>query len=226
MSCAISRRFPPDRSVRVRFPPYLAHLAAYGWTSTWRIRRLRGDRAEKARALTASGSVVGIFWHQSLLMAAAAHHHRKVAALTSRSHDGGIMSAHLNRIGIRTVRGSSRSGATQAARELMRAIEDGWMIATACDGPTGPIFVPKSGPLEIARRHRVPVVPMGFAALGHWDIPYAWDRFRLPWPGTRVSVVYGEPIMYPPEEPDAEELQRRVAEVTERLWELEREAGR
>jgi lysophospholipid acyltransferase (LPLAT)-like uncharacterized protein len=98
------------------------------------------------------------------------------------------------------------------------------MIATACDGPTGPIFRPKVGPLEIARRYRVPVVPMGFGALGHWDITPAWDRFRMPWLGTRIACAYGEPIMYPPEQPDAAELERRVDTVSARLWELERDA--
>ncbi len=210
--------------MKIRVPGVLVHYLAYGWTSTWRITRLNEDRAERAQRIAPGGAVVGIFWHQSLLMAAACHHHRHVAALTSRSQDGGIMSAHLNRIGIRTVRGSSRRGATEAAKELMRAIEDGWMIATACDGPTGPIFRPKAGPLEIARRHQVPLVPMGFGALGRWDITPAWDHFRMPWPGTRIAVNYGEPILFPPGEPDDAEMERRITDVTARLWELEREA--
>lgn len=210
--------------MKIRVPGVAVHYLAYGWTSTWRITRLHEERAEAAQRIAPGGAVVGIFWHQSLLMAAACHHHRHVAALTSRSADGGIMAAHLNRVGIRTVRGSSRRGGTEAAKELMRAIEDGWMIATACDGPTGPIFRPKAGPLEIARRHRVPLVPMGFGALGSWDITPAWDRFRMPWPGTRIACAYGEPIVFPPEDPDPAELERRIAEVTARLWTLEREA--
>jgi lysophospholipid acyltransferase (LPLAT)-like uncharacterized protein len=210
--------------MRIRVPGLAVHWLAYGWTSTWRIARLHEERVAAAQACAPGGAVVGIFWHQSLLMAAACHHHRHVAALTSRSQDGGIMAAHLNRIGIRTVRGSSRRGGAEAARELMRAIDDGWMIATACDGPTGPIFRPKAGPLEIARRHGVALLPMGFGALGHWDITPAWDRFRLGWPGTRVAVAYGEPLLFPAAEPDAAELDRRIADVTARLWALEREA--
>lgn len=210
--------------MRIRVPGGLVHWLAYGWTSTWRITRLHEARAEAAQRLAPGGAVVGIFWHQSLLLAAACHHHRHVAALTSRSQDGGIMAAHLNRIGIRTVRGSSHRGGTEAAKELMRAIEDGWMIATACDGPTGPIFRPKAGPLEIARRHRVPLLPIGFGAGGFLDITAAWDRFRLPHPGTRVACAYGEPIMFPPEEPDRAELERRIDDVAARLWELERTA--
>jgi lysophospholipid acyltransferase (LPLAT)-like uncharacterized protein len=210
--------------MKLRVPPLLAHGVALGWTSTWRLLRLNEHRAQQAQRMHPQGAVLGTFWHQSLLMAAACHHHRHVAALTSRSHDGSIMSAHLNGIGIRTVRGSSRRGGTEAARELMRAVEEGWMIATACDGPIGPIFRPKSGPIEIARRHRVPLIPMGFGASGWWDIAPAWDRFRLPWLGARVACAYGEPVMYPPEAPDAAELARRVDDLAERLWAAQREA--
>lgn len=211
--------------MKLRIPGVAVHWLAYAWTSTWPIIRLHEDRAERAQRLHPRGAVVGIFWHQSLLLAAASHHHRHVAALTSRSHDGGVMSAHLNRIGIRTVRGSSSRGGAEAAKELMRAIDDGWMIATACDGPRGPIFVPKAGPLEIARRHRVPLVPMGFAARRFWDLP-AWDRFRLPWPGARIAVAYGEPILYPPEEPDAATLARWIGEAAAAMHALEAEAMR
>jgi len=210
--------------MKIPVPGLAVHALALGWTSTWRLTRLHEERIDRARSLSPTTSVVGVFWHQSLLMASACHHHRHVAALVSRSQDGALIDAHLTRIGIRTVRGSSRRGAAEGARELMRAIQDGWMIATPCDGPTGPIFRPKSGLLEIARRNRIPVLPMGFAAQGHWDIPIAWDRFRIPWLGTRVACAYGEPIMYPPEQPDAAELARRIDEAAARIQALEREA--
>lgn len=210
--------------MRIRVPGVLVHHLAYGLSSTWAITRLHEERAEAAQRLVASGAAVGVFWHQSLFMAAACHHHRHVAALASRSADGGLVAEHLRRIGIRTVRGSSRNGAAVAARELMRAIEDGWMIALACDGPKGPIFVPKTGAPEMARRHQVPLVPIGFGANRFSDVTPAWDRFRVPWPGTRIACVYGEPIMYPPAEPDPDEMQRRLAELAVRLNALEHEA--
>lgn len=210
--------------MKIRIPGIAVHWLAYGWTSTWRITRLHEERLAAAQALAPGGAMVGLFWHQSLLMAAACHHHRHVAALTSLGQDGGLVAAHLNRIGIRTVRGSSRRGGSAGAKELMRAIADGWMIALACDGPKGPAFRPKAGSVEIGRRHGVALLPIGFGALNHWDISPAWDRFRLPWPATRVAVAYGEPIFYPPAAPDAAELERRVSEVTARICALEREA--
>ena len=209
--------------MKIPIPGLAVHAVALAWTSTWRITRLHEERIAQAQAL-GGGSLVGILWHQSLLLAAACHHHRRAAALVSRSQDGELIAAHLERIGIRTVRGSSRRGAAEGAKELMRAIRDGYMITTPCDGPTGPIYRPKAGLLDIARRYRIPVMAMGYGALDHWDIPMAWDRFRLPWPGTRVAVAYGEPIMYPPEEPDQAELARRIDEAAENLKRLESEA--
>jgi lysophospholipid acyltransferase (LPLAT)-like uncharacterized protein len=67
---------------------------------------------------------------------------------------------------------------------------------------------------------------MAFAPLHAWEFSKAWDAFRLPWPGTRVAVIYGEPVMYPPEDPDADEIARRCREASERLDALEQRALR
>jgi lysophospholipid acyltransferase (LPLAT)-like uncharacterized protein len=210
--------------MRIRIPGLLVHGVAAGWTATWRISRLHEERLARARAMSPTGSVVGVFWHQSLLAATAVHHHARVAALVSRAADGGLIAAHLERVGIRVVRGSSRQGGAAGAKELMRAVADGWAIATPCDGPTGPAFRVKPGMLEIARRHGVPLIPFGLGAGRCWEFARAWDRFRLPWPGTRVAVAYGEPIIFPPAEPGEAELAERCAAVGERLQALEREA--
>lgn len=210
--------------MRIVPPPLAIHLAALAWTGSWRIAYHGEDRVERARAMTASGAMLAVFWHQSLLMAGAAHHHRGVAALISRSTDGGMLAAHLSRVGIGLVRGSSSSGAAQAAREVMRAVDQGRIIATGCDGPRGPRMRPKPGFVEIARRHRVPLLPLGFGASRSWEVPRAWDRLRIPWPGARISVVYGEPVLYPPEDPDPAELARRCDAVAAAINALEREA--
>lgn len=211
--------------MRIRVPGPLIHAVALGWTSTWRIVRHGRENLDRARAIAPHGGFVGALWHRSLLMAAASHHHQKVAALASRSGDGALIAEHLLRVGIRVVRGSSHRGAVQATRELSEALAEGWALALACDGPKGPPRIPKAGAVDLARRHGAPILPFGCAAARCWELP-TWDSFRLPWPGTRIGVVYGEPIVFPPDEPDAEELARRTAQVAAAIDACEAAAAR
>lgn len=211
--------------MKLRPPGLLIHAAILGWTSTWRIRRVGWDNIEKARAMSPHGGFTACHWHRSLTMAAAAHHHRHVAALISRSGDGAILAEHLERIGIRVVRGSSHRGAVQAVRELSVAIDEGWILATGCDGPKGPPRQAKAGMAEIARRHGVPLVPFGFACARCWELS-TWDRMRVPWPGTRIGVVYGEPMVFPPEELDAAAMTERLARISAAIDACENAAER
>lgn len=211
--------------MKLRPPGLLIHAAILGWTSTWRIVRAGEENAERARRLSPHGGFATCFWHRSLAMAAAAHHHRKVAALISRSGDGAILSEHLERVGIRVVRGSSHRGAVQAVREMSLAIDEGWILATGCDGPKGPPRRAKAGMAEIARRHRVPLVPFGFACGRTWHLG-TWDRMRVPWPGTRIAVAYGEPMVFPEAEPDEAGMAARLDAISAAIDACEARAAR
>ncbi|MEK7413661.1 MAG: DUF374 domain-containing protein [Planctomycetota bacterium] len=212
--------------MKIQPPGLLVHLFALGWTSTWKIERRCTENLEAARRIDPRGTLVGVFWHQHLLLAAAAHHHQHVAAIASQHGDGELIAAHLERVGIRTVRGSSTRGGVSAARGLSRAVEEGWMLALAPDGPRGPAHVIKPGAIEIAHRNHIPLLPFGFAASRAWEFSRSWDRFCLPWPGTRIAVVYGEPVLYPAGDIDRAEVTRRCEDMAKRISAAETAARR
>jgi lysophospholipid acyltransferase (LPLAT)-like uncharacterized protein len=212
--------------MRLTPSPWLVHQLIWGLTRTLNIHTFGVENARVASHLSSTGTFVACHWHQSLLMTLAPHHHMRVATLVSRSRDGQITADYLDSIGMRTVRGSSSRGAAAGVLELMRALSDGYHIVLNLDGPRGPYKRVKNGAIEIARRCRVPLLPIAARANRELSLTSSWDRFRVPMPGSHLYVCYGAPIMYPPEEPDEETLDQRRRDLACVMHDLEAEAAR
>jgi lysophospholipid acyltransferase (LPLAT)-like uncharacterized protein len=211
--------------MKIRPPAGLIHAVAAGLMGSLRYHHFGVANLRAARRLSPTGAGVFCLWHQSLIPIIGPHGGMKIAALASLSGDGAIIADILTRMGYRTVRGSSARGGARAAKELMSAIEDGWLLAITCDGPRGPYKQPKSGPVELARRFGLPLVPVAARATRELTFKRSWDRFRVPLPLSHVAVVYGEPVVFPTDEPDPAEIERRRVELGRRLDVLEARAS-
>jgi lysophospholipid acyltransferase (LPLAT)-like uncharacterized protein len=77
---------------------------------------------------------------------------------------------------------------------VVRRLKAGEDAAFALDGPKGPRFFVSPGARAAARLANGVLVPMGSAAPRGFTLEKAWDRFRIPWPFTRVAVALGEPL--------------------------------
>ncbi|GDY13249.1 hypothetical protein LBMAG53_21270 [Planctomycetota bacterium] len=207
--------------MKIRPPPDLVHWVLNTLTDSWTYHVFGGQHVIDAIRMSPTGSVVCCLWHQSLPHVVGAHPRSlKIAALVSLSGDGAIIADHMHRIGIRTVRGSSARGAVRAVRELTECIDDGWLLAITVDGPKGPRKIPKSGAIELARRHGLPLVPIAARASREMFFR-SWDRFRLPLPRAHIAMIYGKPICYPSAEPSADELESRRRELARQIGLLE-----
>lgn len=216
---------PPQAAMRLRPPPGLVHCLGQGLTATLRYRAEGGEHLRAAAAASPTKSVIFCLWHQHLLLVIGKHRASRIAALTSLSNDGTIMAEYINRLGLRAIRGSSSRGGLKAARELITAISDGWHGAITVDGPRGPYKEVKPGPFEIARRSGAPIVPVVARASLDLSFKRAWDRFRAPLPGARVSLIYGAPIVIPREYPTPEQLAAYRVVLGQRLHDLESRAA-
>ncbi len=165
------------------FPPAAALWRA--WTATLRL----APRAPRSRP----GPVVYACLHRDILPAILYVAPVRPVLLVSRSRDGDLLVRCLGeRYGY--VRGSTGKAGGAALRGLLAALAEGRSVGIAVDGPRGPFGVVQEGVLSLARLSGRPVVPLR-ARPGRHTALATWDRTVVPWPGTRVRLEEGEPIV-------------------------------
>jgi tetraacyldisaccharide 4'-kinase len=170
-----------------------------GLGKTWRLQWQGREHLESARRDSPGGNVIFAFWHNSLAILAHTHRHRDVHVLVSQHRDGELIAQVVAGMGFGLVRGSSRRGGLQALFGLAREIERGRDVAITVDGPIGPRYSVQPGIILLARRTGRPVVPVLVSAKPCSELP-TWDALRLPHPGARLRLRYGEPLWVGPSE--------------------------
>ena len=186
--------------------------------STWRYRVSGEEHVATARAH--GRTVVWAFWHGRMLPLSYAYRGRSIQVLASQHRDGELMGRIIHRLGFGHVRGSSTRGGARAILELVAKLEEGYDLGLTVDGPLGPKHVFKAGPLEIGKLSGCAVVPVAVSSKRHWVFT-SWDAFELPWPFTRVSVLFGRPQIVS-RDANLEEIERARGEIEKTLRQLTR----
>jgi lysophospholipid acyltransferase (LPLAT)-like uncharacterized protein len=145
--------------------------------------------------------VIGSFWHRCVFPAAYAWRHLKFRVMTSRSFDGEYIARIIQKLGFVAVRGSSSRGAVSGLLALQREIENGFTVAFTIDGPRGPCYVAKPGPVLLAKLTGVPIVPFYIALEDPWTLN-TWDRFMIPRPFSRALMRVALNLQVPPDAGD------------------------
>ena len=152
------------------------------------------------------------FWHQTIFLAMWWWRHRGVIAMTSANFDGQILGRALARLGFGSTHGSSSRGGLGGLSVLAKQLAQGHDVAFAADGPRGPRFVAKPGPVILARKSHNPIVAFHVFAEHAHIFEKAWDRFQLPHPFSRVVLVIGRPIEVP-EKPGRHTIANKQADL-------------
>ena len=152
-------------------------------------------------------------WHNNGLMGVydMRRYRKRISLSVSRSKDGDDSDWVQKRFGYGTARGSTSTGATGLLREILRKLSNGEVVVVTPDGPRGPRYVLQGGIVALARKKKVPIVPMCWSAPRRWEFS-SWDRLRLPKPFSRIYVFVGTPIYIDPEAEDESE-RRRVERI-------------
>jgi hypothetical protein len=196
-------------------------LAAVALRLLVRTLRISRDDAPARELWRAGTPAIFAVWHSRVLLLPALYGGRRIRVLASRSRDGELLARLLARFGLGVVRGSSSRGGHEAMRLLARSLREGWDVVVAPDGPRGPAEVAKAGVVALAARTGAPIVPLAVSASSEWRAR-SWDGFRVPRPGARVVVRFGEPLRVGPDADDRGEGARRELEA--RLQALARAA--
>jgi lysophospholipid acyltransferase (LPLAT)-like uncharacterized protein len=168
----------------------LGTLLIRALASTWRLRITNDDYYRPLRAR--QQPFIFAFWHGHMLPLLWIHRNEGVPIVISSHRDGEIIAQIAERLGYRSIRGSSSRNAARALIGMVRELEGGAEVAVTPDGPRGPARKFASGALVAAQRSGAPIMGIGVAASRAWRLK-SWDRFMIPKPFSIVRVVYAVP---------------------------------
>lgn len=153
------------------------------------------------------------FWHQCALPALLCFRGKlRCSVLVSQSFDGELIARTIERFGFDAVRGSSSREGAAGLIGLKRAIEAGFIAVFTADGPRGPRYQTKIGPVKLAQTMQMPVGCIYALPKRAW-VANSWDGFLIPKPFSRVAVSWVHKVAAPPVAAEAEELEASRLEI-------------
>ena len=147
------------------------------------------------------------FWHACMIPAMYLWRDRQVRVMSSDSFDGEYTGRIMQRFGFVKVRGSSSRFAVRALLGMKNALAEGWVAAFTLDGPRGPRYVAKPGPVLLAGSTGAPMVAFHIALNDAWVLN-TWDQLMIPKPFSKALMRVSRRMPVPP---DASDLQKQQA---------------
>jgi lysophospholipid acyltransferase (LPLAT)-like uncharacterized protein len=158
------------------------------------------------------------FWHNRIFLGTYYFRDRGIVVVTSQSFDGEYIARFIQRFGYGAVRGSSTRGGVGALIEAIKAMKRGLAAGFTVDGPKGPRYEAKSGPVVLAKKTGNPMMPFTVDAEKFWTVK-SWDKLQIPKPFTRAKIVITEPI-YVPSDASDEVMEKKRSELQQALDKL------
>jgi lysophospholipid acyltransferase (LPLAT)-like uncharacterized protein len=174
--------------------------------------RFEIEGQENLEAVESGGRLpIYTFWHDRILLATYFFRGLGIVVLTSKSFDGEYIARFIQRFGYGAIRGSSSRGGSRALVEMIKKMRGGLAMAFTADGPRGPRYEVKAGPIILAKKTGNPVVPFVIEPKRRRTAG-SWDRMQIPWPFGPARVLIGEPI-YVDGDADEAQVALKTAEV-------------
>jgi hypothetical protein len=186
-------------------------LAAIGAT-------LRFEVIAEEGAIPATPPARGIFcfWHRCTLPCGWYFRKFRCSILISQSFDGELIARTLALLGYNSVRGSSSRGGFAGLLNLQGVLEGGLPVVFTADGPRGPIYQTKIGPVKLAQMTGESMGSFYLLPERAWVLN-SWDLFLIPKPFSRVVVSWARSIGAPSADAGAPSLELKRQELNEAL---------
>jgi len=156
---------------------------------TWRFETIAEEGAMPLPFGAGAGAEIFCFWHQCVLPCTFYFRRTGATIIVSQSFDGELIARTLELFGYKTVRGSSSRGAREGLLGLKNVIESGHPAIFTADGPRGPIYQTKTGPIKLAALTGARIGAFHLQPHRAWSL-HSWDRFLVPMPFTRIAVSW------------------------------------
>jgi lysophospholipid acyltransferase (LPLAT)-like uncharacterized protein len=201
MPAAPATTSEPEQGFTLRQRLALWFITAAGWL----LVRLIGPTLRYTISIEEGGPesawvcpVVYVFWHRCVIPALYWYRGKDIAVMTSSSFDGEYIARIIEKFGYRAIRGSSTRGGVRALLGMHTETEQGRAVAFTIDGPRGPRYVAKPGPVLLARNVKLPVIAFYCAVERAWVLN-SWDQFMIPKPFSRVVLRVSRAVNVPAE---------------------------
>jgi lysophospholipid acyltransferase (LPLAT)-like uncharacterized protein len=156
------------------------------------------------------------FWHRVIIPIAWYGRNRGIVIMNTTAFDGQWTRKVIEWLGFGTAQGSSSRGGLRGLNEMAKRIEEGVDCGFTIDGPRGPRYVAKVGPVLLARMTGAPIVLFHVGVERGTTFKKTWDHFLLPGLFTRAVILGAKPI-YVPKDADPETIQAKHAEMQRAL---------
>jgi lysophospholipid acyltransferase (LPLAT)-like uncharacterized protein len=179
---------------------------------------LRFEVIAEEGAIPATPPAKGIFcfWHRCTLPCGWYFRKFRCSILISQSFDGELIARTLGLLGYGSVRGSSSRGGAAGLLALKGILESGLPVVFTADGPRGPIYQTKMGPVKLAQMTGEAMCSFYLLPERAW-VMRSWDRFLIPKPFSRVAVSWARAVAAPGPDDSSEILEARRQELNEAL---------
>lgn len=168
--------------------------------------------------------VIYSFWHRAVFASAWLWRRIGIAVMVSRSFDGEYIARTIEKLGFVAMRGSSSRGGATALLGLKGELERGNLVVFTIDGPRGPKYVAKPGPVALSRMTGSPMAAFYVALSDAWVLN-TWDALMIPKPFSKVLVRFSARMPVPADADDAQltELHRELQAALERVTQFAEE---
>ena len=136
------------------------------------------------------------FWHSQLMMIGFAWEKKQNVNILASSHSdgrfGAIVGKYFNLNNIQT----SEKNKSISLRFIFKLLNDNNYIGITPDGPRGPKEIVSEGIIKIAKKSKVPIIPIGFWSSKNFKLK-SWDSFLITLPFSKCSFVWNKPLEIP-----------------------------
>jgi hypothetical protein len=203
------RNFSLGQRIALAVVPRLVWALLWPVGLTWRFEVIAEEGVTPVVYGQKTGGEIYCFWHQCVLPCTIYFRVTGAIILISQSFDGELITRILRLFGFDAVRGSSSRGGIEGLQGLRRVIESDTPAIFTADGPRGPIYQTKMGPIKLAAMTGAPIGAFYLAPQRYWRIN-SWDQFLIPKPFTRICVSWAQWTHVAKDTPNEEFEARRL----------------
>jgi len=212
-----------EEEPQVKAPPRFTRkqrmlIAIYGWVG-YLLIRLIGPTLRYTVSIEEGGPpepyiqpAIYPLWHNCVIPALYYYRDHDVPVMSSPSFDAEYTGRIIRRFGYTLVKGSSNKGAVRALLGMQKALQAGKTITLTIDGPRGPRYVAKPGPVLLARNTGVPIVCFHVGIEHAWVLRSTWDQLQIPKPFSRALLRIAK-LIYVPADADPGTMERYHVEM-------------